>query len=73
MEQKPLIVRMEEAKDEFEQYINELLRKHELNCYLIEPMFAEFYAQVKSTARNELTQAKAQMEAARAASTVQND
>ena len=68
MEQKPLIVRIEEAKEEFAQYINELLRKHELNCYLIEPMFAELYAQVRSSAQNELAQAKAQIEAAKAAS-----
>ena len=72
MNQKPIILRMEEAKYELTQCVNMLLQKHELNCYLIEPMFAELYYQVQETAKKELAQAKAQveeqMEAAEAAS-----
>ena len=68
MEQKPIIIRMEEAKEELAQCVNDILQKHGLNCYLIEPAFADLYAQVRATARNELAQARAQMEAAKAAS-----
>lgn len=62
MEQKPLILRMEEAKQELIQCMNEILRKHGLNCYLIEPAFSELYAQIRSSAQNELAQAKGQMD-----------
>ncbi len=65
---KPLIIEIEEAKIELTQCVNEILQKHGLNCYLIEPSFAELYAQVRATAQNELAQAKAQMEAAKTAS-----
>lgn len=68
MEQKPIIIRMEEAKQELAQCVNDILQKHRLNCYLIEPTFADLYAQVRATAQNELAQARAQMEAAKTAS-----
>ena len=61
MEQKPIILEMDEAKQELVQCVNEILSKHRLSCYLIEPMFAELYAQVKASAQNELAQARAQM------------
>lgn len=67
MEQKPLILEMDEAKRELIQCANDILQKHGLNCYLMEPTFAELYAEVKATAQRELAQAKAQMEAAKAA------
>ena len=69
---KPLILRMEEAKIELTECINNIMQKHELNCYLLEPTFAELYTQVKASAQNELAQAR-QIEAARAAQTTQND
>lgn len=62
MEQKPIILEMEEAKQELVQCVNEILRKHGLSCYLIEPMFAELYTQLQASARNEIAQARAQME-----------
>jgi hypothetical protein len=65
---KPLIVEMEEAKMELIQCVNDIMQRHGLNCYLFEPYFEELYAQIKMGARNELAQAKAQMEAAKAAS-----
>lgn len=61
MEQKPLILEIDEAKIELAQCVNDILQKHGLNCYLMEPTFAELYAQIKATARNELAQAKVQM------------
>ena len=73
MEQKSIILEMDEAKQELIQCVNEIMNRHGLNCYLMEPMFAELYAEVKATAQRELAQAR---EAARAAShveTIQND
>lgn len=63
MEQKPLILEMDEAKRELTQCVNDILQKHGLNCYLIEPMFAELYSQIKACAQNELAQARAQIDA----------
>ena len=60
MGQKNLIIEIDDAKNELAQCINDILRKHGLNCYLIEPVFAELYAQVKATAKQELAQARAQ-------------
>lgn len=73
MEQKSIILEIEEAKQELIQCVNDIMRKHGLNCYLMEPMFADLYAEVKAGAQRELAQAR---EAARAASlgnTTQND
>lgn len=64
MNQKPIILELDEAKRELVQCINDILQRHGLNCYLIEPMFAELYTNIKATAQNELAQARAQ-EAAR--------
>jgi hypothetical protein len=61
MEQKPLILTLEEAKQELTQCVNEILKKYGLNCYLIEPMFGSLYSQIRATAQNELAQARAQM------------
>ncbi len=63
MEQKPIILEMDEAKQELVQCVNDILSKHGLNCYLIEPMFAELYAQIKASAQNELAQVRAAEEA----------
>jgi len=66
MEQKSIIVALDDAKRELVQCVNDILQKHGLNCYLIEPAFAELHAQVKASAQNELAQARA--EAAKVAS-----
>ncbi len=63
MEQKHIILEMDEAKQELVQCVNDILARHGLNCYLIEPMFAELYAQVKASAQNELAQVRAAEEA----------
>lgn len=60
MEQKPIILEIDEAKRELAQCVNDILQKHGLNCYLIEPMFAELYSEVRATAQRELAQARAQ-------------
>jgi hypothetical protein len=65
--QKPLIVRMDEAEKELVHCVNHILQHHGLNCYLIEPMFARLYSQIKASAQNELAQAKAQIGAANVA------
>ena len=60
--QRPIIIEMDEAKQELIQCVNEILHNHRLNCYLIEPIFAELYAQIKATAQNEIAQARAQIQ-----------
>ena len=69
MEQKPIILRIEEAKQELLQSVNDVLQKHGLNCYLLEPVFTDLYAQIKASAQNELMQARAQMAAQMSAET----
>ena len=59
-QQKPIILLLEEGKSKLVQCVNEILADG-LNCYLIEPMFAEIYSQIKASAINELEQARAQM------------
>jgi hypothetical protein len=77
MEQKPIILEMDEAKQELIQCVNDIMRKHGVNCYLMEPAFAELYAEVKATAQRELAQARAQETAKQGATevapTIQND
>jgi hypothetical protein len=70
MQQKSIILEMDEAKRELIQCVNNILQKHGLNCYLMEPAFAELYAEVKAEAQRELAQAR---QAAMAAQTPQND
>ena len=61
MEQKRrnIILEMDDAKKELIQCVNDILVKHGLSCYLIEPMFAELYSQIRASAQNELAQARA--------------
>lgn len=68
MEQKSIILAMDEAKKELMQCVNDIMQKYGLNCYLMEPTFAELYAEVKAGAQRELMQARAM-----AANTTQND
>lgn len=60
MEQKSIILEMDEAKRELIQCANDIMQKHGLNCYLMEPTFAELYAEVKAEAQRELARARAQ-------------
>lgn len=70
MQQKSIILEMDEAKRELIQCANNIMQKHGLSCYLMEPAFAELYAEVKAKAQRELAQAR---QAAMAAQTPQND
>ena len=58
MEQKPIILEIEEAKQELVQCVNNIMATHRLPCYLIEPVFKDLYEQVKSGAQNEIMQAR---------------
>ena len=60
MEQKPIILAIDEAKRELVQCVNDIMQKHGLNCYLMEPAFADLYASVKAEVQRELAQARAQ-------------
>lgn len=62
-QKKPLIIEIDEAKKELSQCVSDILQKHGLNCYLIEPAFADLYMQIKASAQNELAQARSQMAA----------
>ena len=66
MEQKSIILEIEEAKQELIKSVNDIMAKHRLPCYLIEPVFTELYNQVKAGAQNELARAKAEMESTQA-------
>lgn len=70
MKQKSIILEMDEAKQELVQCANDIMRKHGLNCYLMEPTFAELYAEVKAGAQRELAQARAQEAAKQGATEV---
>lgn len=70
---KPLILRIEEAKQELMLCVSDVLQKYELNCYFLEPIVEDIYSQIKYGAQNELAQARSQMGAAEVAPTIQND
>ena len=61
MEQKPVILSIEEAKQELVQCVNNIVANHRLPLYFLEPVFADLYGQIKAGAQNELAQARAQM------------
>lgn len=63
MEQRPIILDIEDAKQELIQCVNNILQTHKLSCYLIEPVFAELYSQIKASAQSELAQARARIQA----------
>lgn len=56
---KPLIVELEDAKNEFVQFINALQHRG-LPCYLIEMAISDVYAQLKKGASAELEAARKQ-------------
>lgn len=57
--QRPIILEIDDAKQELIQCVNNIMQTHRLSCYLLEPIFAELYSQIKTTAQNELAQARA--------------
>lgn len=58
MEQKSIILALDEAKIELVQSINNIIRKYGLSCYLVEPFFDDIYSDIKRIAQDELSQAK---------------
>lgn len=63
-QQKPIILEIEEAKMELIQSVNDIMARHNLPCYLLEPAFKDAYEQMKVGAQNEVKQAKTQWAAA---------
>lgn len=61
MEQKPLILEIEEAKVELVQAVNNAIQVHKLPCYMVDLILQGIVAQVKEGARQELEMAKEQM------------
>ena len=55
---KPLILAIEEARDETFAMVNAILDKHKLPCALYEPIFAEAHRQLLEGKRKELESAK---------------
>ena len=60
--QKPLILEMDEAKQEIIQVINNAIQVRKLPCYIIDTFLSEICAQIKEGAKQELAMARQQME-----------
>ena len=61
MNNKPLILEIDEAKTEIIQAINNALQVHNLPCYIVDMILTELRAQVKEGSRSELEMAKEQV------------
>ena len=61
MEQKPLILEIEEAKTELVEAVNKAIQVHKLPCYIVDLILQGIVAQVKEGAKQELEMAKEQM------------
>lgn len=60
--QKPFILEMDEAKQEFIQVINNAIQVRKLPCYIIDTILSELGTQIKEGAKQELAMARKQME-----------
>jgi hypothetical protein len=61
MNNKPLPIRLREAKESIVQNLNTVLREQELPCYLIEPIIEEVHRMVSKSAQAEYEQAVKQI------------
>lgn len=61
MEQKPLILEIEEAKAELIEAVNKAIQVHKLPCYMVDLILQGIVAQIKEGTRQELEMAKEQM------------
>lgn len=61
MEQKPLILEIEEAKTKLVEAVNKAIQVHKLPCYIVDLILQGIVAQVKEGAKQELEMAKEQM------------
>lgn len=59
--ERPLVVEMDEAKQELLQCVNSIINVHRLPCYILSPILENVYREVQSAAQNELNIARAQM------------
>lgn len=60
-ENRPIILEIEEAKNEIVQCINGVIQTHQLPCYFLEPILKEVYGQIKAAAQSELEATRAQL------------
>ena len=67
---RDLILRITEAEQELVDSVNAVIQKHNLPCFLVEPMVGRIHAQLQQGKQMELTQAK-EREAALEASIAQ--
>jgi hypothetical protein len=65
--QKPLVIRIREAKNKIIAAVNSAVEEQNLPYYLIEPIIAEMHGQITSMAAQEYEQAKHQLAAEEAA------
>ena len=63
MNNKPLPIRLREAKKELLNSLNQILQEKELPCYLIEPYVEELHRMVSRSAQAEYEQAVIQANA----------
>ena len=61
MTNKPLVLRLREAKERIVAAVNAAIKEQELPCYLLEPIIAELHTQVSNTALREYEIAKQQV------------
>ncbi len=55
---RPLILEIDEAKNEITTAINDAIRKHKLPAYFMEPVVANIYNQIAAAAQQELSKVK---------------
>ena len=60
--QRAIVLRMNDAKNELVNCINNIMQVYGLSPYLLEPMCRDLYEQIKIAAKNELAQAMANEE-----------
>lgn len=58
---RPIILDIEDAKQELVQCVNNIMQKYQLPCYFLAPIFDELNSQIKASAQNELSMARAQV------------
>ena len=62
MKDKPLVLRIESAKQKLINALNEVLAEESLPCFLVEPIIADLHEQVTRSARREYEQAVRQQD-----------
>lgn len=53
MKQKPLVIRLNEARESIFAHLQTVIREQEVPCYLLEPIVTDLLRQVKSIAQQE--------------------